>query len=85
MPVEPTQYMFKHRELLELLIKAQSLHEGLWQLTVTFGFSVANIGPNPDEINPAGVAALMSVGLQRVETVGVPTLTLDAARVNPRG
>jgi hypothetical protein len=80
---EATQYTFKHQELLRLLIKAQGLREGNWMLTASFTFSVANVGPNADDVNPAAVAALASVGLMRVDVIGVPALTLDAAVVNP--
>jgi hypothetical protein len=82
--VEPTQYTFKHRDLIAALIKAQSLHEGLWQLTISFGFGAANVGAAPDDVSPAAVTTIMSVGLQRVETATVPALTVNAAEVNPR-
>jgi hypothetical protein len=82
MAAEPTQYMFKHKDLVAALIRAQNLREGLWQLTFNFGFGAANIGPTPEDSNPTAFATIISVGLQRVEQITNPAFTLDAATIN---
>lgn len=79
---EATQFNFSHRELLDLLIKAQDVHEGLWTLVVNFGLGAGNVGPNPNELNPAAIATVLSVAIQR--TTENTNLTIDAATSNPK-
>ena len=80
---EPTSYMFKHKELLELLIKKAGIHEGKWMLMMNLGFSGGNIGQNPEETSPGAVVAVLNVGIQQAPPNSPPGLTLDAAQVNP--
>jgi hypothetical protein len=83
---EISQYSFKLSEVITALIKAQDLHDGIWMLSVTFGFAVANSGPSDTELSPAAVNALQSIGLQRMPPDTKPTnLMVDAAKVNPSG
>jgi hypothetical protein len=78
---EATQYVFKHKELVTMLIKHQGLHEGIWQLQITFGFAATNAGPSKEELSPAAVVQVQSIGINKVtEETG---LTVDAAQVNP--
>ena len=81
---EPTQFMFKHRDLVIAMVKAQGLHEGLWQLSVTFGFGAANVGPTSDEVTPAAIIPLQAIGLQRVEKLENTSISVDASVVNPK-
>jgi hypothetical protein len=76
-----SQYSFSHTETITALIKAQGLREGLWQLTISFGFSAANIGENDKNLNPAAILAVTAVGLRRVTESS--NLTVDAAVANP--
>ena len=52
---EVSQFKFDHKEVVEALIKKQGLHEGIWQLSIEFGFGAAIIGaptpgaPAPDQ------------------------------------
>jgi hypothetical protein len=80
---EANQYLFTHKELLELLIKQAGLHEGKWMLTANFGFSAANFGPSPDQISPGAVVAILSMGIQRAAPDTPPQGVLDAAQINP--
>jgi hypothetical protein len=83
---EISQYTFKHSEVITALIKSQDLHEGIWTLSVSFGFAVANVGPTDRELNPAAMNAVQSIGLQRVPPDSKLTnLMVDAAKVNPPG
>lgn len=83
---EASQYWVKHRELLEMLIKQIGVHEGQWMLAANFGMGPGNFGPTPDEVAPGMVVVVNQMGIQRVEpgTVTPPSLTLDAAVVNPK-
>jgi len=83
MAAEPSQFMFKHKDLLVALIKAQNLHDGLWQLAINFGFAAANVGPNSDDVNPTALATVTAIGLQRVDAMSSPGITVNAAEVNP--
>ena len=76
--------MFTHKELVELMIKKQDLHEGIWTLSVNFGMKAANFGSTPesDDYLPTALVPVLSVGIQRTDKEN--NLSLDAAKVNPR-
>jgi hypothetical protein len=59
---EVNQYLFNHKELLELMIKKADVHEGKWIVMANLGFSPGNFGPSPDQMSP-GEANLFSSGL----------------------
>ena len=74
-----------HRQLTELLIKHAGVHEGLWALTLEFGFAAANVPIAEHDgslaIKPTGMVSVNKVAIQRFDS---PTpLTVDAAEVNP--
>jgi hypothetical protein len=85
---------FDLRELAEILVKRQDLHEGLWGIYVEFGFGATNIGAtpigptpnssNPAEANilPASITMIRKIGIQRFPEPN--NLTVDAAVVNPK-
>lgn len=71
-----------HRELIEVLIKSQELHEGIWQLHIEFGLGGANIGmPGTDQVLPAAIVPINKIGITQVDKEG--PLALDASKVNP--
>ena len=80
---ETSQVTFAHKEVLELLIKRANIHEGKWMLSVTFAFSGANIGPTPDQVIPAAVVGIQSLGIQKAQPDSPDSLVLDAAIINP--
>ena len=80
---EVSQYFFKHKEVVEVLIKKLGLHEGRWQLIMNFGFGAANMGPTPAEVSPGGAVVVNAVGLQRATPESPESLTVDAEVVNP--
>jgi hypothetical protein len=80
---EINQVMYKHRELVELLIKHAGLHEGRWILMANFGFSAGNFGPSNDQMSPGAVVALTHLGLQRAQPDTPEEMSVDAAVVNP--
>ena len=77
------QYTFKYSEVLEALIKKAGLHEGRWQLVMTFGLAAINVGPNPDEIVPGAAIGIQSIGLRKAADDSPKSLVADAAEVNP--
>lgn len=80
---EASQFIFTHKELVEMLIKKADIHEGKWMLLVNFGFAAINGGPSPDQIVPTALAAIQSIGIQKAPGEAPPSLVADAAEVNP--
>ena len=78
---ESTQIVFKHKEVVEALLKQQGIHEGIWGLFVRFGLQAANIGASPADMMPAAIVPLLEIGLQKFEQEN--NMAVDAARVNP--
>jgi hypothetical protein len=81
---ESRLFTFELNELVELLIKKQDIHEGLWAFYIEFGFGVANVPmpPDPKNFQPAVINVVNRIGIQKLDS---PTnLTVDAAQVNPR-
>ena len=79
---EVTQYTFSHRELVEILVKQQGLHEGIWGLYVRFGLGASNVGESPTQIHPAAVVPIIELGLQKFDKE--TSISVDAAKVNPK-
>jgi hypothetical protein len=80
---EINQIIFKHQEVIEALIKQANLHEGKWQLIMTFGLAAMNMGPTHDEVSPGATVAVTGIGIKKAESDSPPALVLDAAQVNP--
>ncbi len=78
---EAKQITFEYKELTEILLKQQDIHEGLWGIFLKFGIRGANIGPSPAEILPAAIVPVLEIGIQRFDKPS--RLTVDAAVVNP--
>jgi len=79
---EAGQFIFTYKELVELLVKSQGLHDGIWGLFVRFGLSAANIGENDAALRPAAVIPVLEIGLQKMEKES--NIAVDAAKVNPK-
>ena len=80
---EVNQYMFAHKELLEMLVKQAGVHEGKWTISINFGFSAGIIGPSPEELSPGAVVAIQQIGIQRASPDAPEAITIDAAAINP--
>jgi len=78
---EPEKMTFSHSQVTEALIKYNNIHEGLWGLYVEFGIAASNVGPSPDQINPAAIVPVLKIGLQKFDKPN--NMTADAAVVNP--
>jgi len=72
---------FSLREVTEILVKHQDIHEGLYNLTFEFQIAVGAIGPAPESIFPGAMFGVSRVGLSKAETPNIHTV--DAAEVNP--
>lgn len=80
---EANQYMFKYPEIAAALIKQAGLHEGTWQVVMTFGLAAANMGPSDAELVPGAAVAVTAIGLQRATDTSPTALVVDASVVNP--
>lgn len=85
---EIDELSLSHKELLELLIKHSSVHDGIWSLSITFGIGVGNFGPDSATIYPGVNVVVSQIGIKRVphgKPIGAPgDVTADAAIVNPK-
>jgi len=81
---EANQYTFRHKELLEILIKQAGVHEGRWIIMMGFGFTAGNFGPDDEHLSPGAIVGVTAVGIQKAGPDSPDGMVLDAAVVNPR-
>lgn len=71
-------------ELTALLIKNQDLHEGLYNIAITFQIGVGAVGPkNEQGALPGASIGISGVGLSKTPPEKANAQTVDAAKVNP--
>jgi hypothetical protein len=80
--VQPTQFSYSHREIVELLIKERGLHEGIWGLYVRFGLGASNVGESDASLQPAAIVPIVEIGIQKFDKES--NIAVDAAKVNPK-
>jgi hypothetical protein len=78
---EPSQFIFSFKEVATALVKAQNIHDGIWGFVVNFGIQAQNFGPNENELRPAALIPILSIGLMKADKE--TNLSVDAAKVNP--
>jgi hypothetical protein len=79
---EATQYLFGFKELAEIIVKKQGLHEGFWGIIVKFGLHAANLNvPGAETPYPAAMIPILEIGIQKQDEL--TPLAVDAAVVNP--
>jgi hypothetical protein len=83
MPETP-MISFSLKEVAEVLVKTQNIHEGFWGIYVEFGIGAANIGQGPSDSNlmPAAIVPVVKIGIQKFPVEN--NLTVDASKVNPK-
>lgn len=81
---DPQAFTYKLKDLAEIMVKDQKLHEGFWGVYFEFALSAGMI-QNPQggdqNITPAAIVPVINVGIHRFEKPN--SLTVDAAEVNP--
>lgn len=70
------------RELTELLIKTNGIHEGKFELSVEFQIGVGGVGPSPETVVPGAMVGVNKVGL--TPSIADGPNTVDASVVNPK-
>jgi hypothetical protein len=80
---QANQIGFSYKEIVELLVKKQGIHDGIWGLYVKFGLGAINIGePSaPKVLTPTAIVSVQEIGLQKFDEEN--NLTVDAAVFNP--
>ncbi|MBP1152104.1 MULTISPECIES: hypothetical protein [Methylocaldum] len=78
---EPTRFAFSHKEIAEVLIKKQGIHEGIWSLYMEFGLSAANVGQSESNLLPAAIVPVVKIGIQKAEKL--TSIAVDASEINP--
>jgi hypothetical protein len=80
---DPQIITFAYKEIAEVLLKHQGIHEGLWSFTVQMGFQagIVKAGASENDMVPAAIVPLLKVGIQKHDKPN--PLTVDAAKVNP--
>jgi hypothetical protein len=79
---ETSQIVFSHKELVELMLKQQGIHEGIWGIFVKFSLGASNVGPTQSDLLPAAIVAINEIGLQKFEQE--TNISVDAAKINPK-
>ena len=81
---EITNYKFDFKEIVEVLIKKENIHEGIWGIYLEFGIQGANINTTPekDTFLPAAIVPVVKIGIQRLEKEN--NLAVDASKINPK-
>jgi len=83
---EVAQYNLSYKELIELLIKENDVHEGLWSLSLGFQIGVGLQGPNQEQLSLGVAVSVNQIGIQRVpdgQPVTPGATVVDAKQINP--
>ena len=79
---DASTYIFSYKELVEILVKNQGIHQGLWGIYIKFGIGAANVGDTENGIVlPSAIVPVQEIGIQVFDKAN--NLTVDAAVVNP--
>lgn len=78
---EIEQLSFSYQEVVTAIIKDRQIHEGIWQLVISFGIGGANLGDNAESLVPVAIVPVKAIGIVRVEAE--TNLTVNAAVANP--
>jgi hypothetical protein len=81
---EATQYTFNLREIAELLIQKQGIHEGKWVAAIEFTLNVGMMGVVPTDVKPGVMILANSVQLLKAQEGMPPNLVVDASAVDPQ-
>ena len=69
------------KEVVALLVKYHSLHEGLWDLALEVQVGIGQFGPSAGKLLPGAMIGVSRIGLTKSQVVGPNTV--NAAEVNP--
>jgi hypothetical protein len=76
-----SQILFNIKELAEVLVKQQGIHNGHWGVLLKIGVAGANMPGPTGELLPCAIVPISEIGIQQYEEPS--SMTVDAAKVNP--
>jgi hypothetical protein len=78
---------FTHQEVVTALLKARSIHEGLWTLCIEFSLGATYVGSSEDCVLPAAIIPVVEIGIGQTDQLNnrkhAVVLSVDASKVNP--
>ena len=80
-PAPEQHIMLTLRDMTEILIKHNKLHEGIYSLSFEFKVSVGAVGPEPKSAYPGAIIGVSRVGIIKTNKENIHSV--DAAIVNP--
>jgi len=72
---------FSMQELTKILVKEKGLTEGRWMISAEFGIKGINAGPNEQNVSPAALVPLLSIGIIPAPDDLNNNLVVDAAEL----
>lgn len=80
---EMPEIAYSSQDMLKLILKEHSIHQGHWMFLVHFGFGAMNVGEtdNGEDAAPAGVVSVKKVGIKQIPQP-LP-FSVNAAVFNP--
>src|SRR4030042_4051921 len=87
---ETKMIAFSLREIAELFVEKQAIHEVLWGIYGKLGIAAANVEQKQSteesptgthNVLPAAIVPILELGIQRFDSPN--SLTVDAAKVSP--
>jgi hypothetical protein len=81
MPCPPEKHLYSIKEIVEQIIMAKGIHEGLYDFAIEFAMAVGNVGPSEGIALPGAILGVAKVGIIKVGAEGPHTV--DASIVNP--
>ncbi|MBZ5537765.1 MAG: hypothetical protein LAO31_17560 [Acidobacteriia bacterium] len=75
-----TQVIFNFKELAEILVEKEDIHEGHWGIFVKFGIGAINAPHQSGAFVPTALVPILELGIQRFDQPN--DLSVDASVVN---
>lgn len=77
---DETKISFSYEEVIQALLRAKGVSEGIWSISFEFALGATQIGPNDKELRPCAIVPVVSIGLARSEKL--TNLSVDASTIS---
>lgn len=71
------------QDMTALLLKERGIHEGIYELAVSFNIGVGGFAAPSGDVNPSVMVSVVGFDLRRAPDTNGP-LVVDASKVNPK-
>lgn len=75
-----SQLEYGLQELTELMVRDRGITKGHWMILVRFTWAAANLETGPQDVAPALISRIQSIGIQEVPTPN--PISVDASQLN---